>query len=286
MKSFRKICVILAATCVSAAACLFLAGCSLTGNDYVPELKSPELKPPAIGQEGTLRVGVNTSNSPLAGASGDKIIGIDVDVAAAIGDNLGLKVEIRDVGSDGKQAIDNGNVDIVLGVDKDASEKGMWLSTEYIPTGIVLFALESSDKEAPKTSDNVKIGAQISSKSAWAITNAFGEKKLVSESDLATAFQALEAGEVDYVASDAIVGLYAANRQNVSVKMVGTLGATTGYCVMANKDDSELTNAVNESIAKIVDDGVMNVIERKWLNNDIEIADLPKLDSSKTKTSD
>lgn len=259
-----------------------LSGCSLQGGNYEPELKDPELEPPAVGQEGVLRVGVNTSNSPLAGVSGEKIIGIDVDVAGAIGDSLGLKVDMRDVGSDGKAAIDNGNVDIVLGVDSDSSEKGMWISSEYIPTGIVMFALESSDKEAPKVGDNVKIGAQISSKSAWAITNSYGEKNLVSESDLATAFQALEAGDVDFVASDAIVGLYAANRQNVPVKLVGVLGATSGYCAMANKDNKELTDAVAEAISGIADDGVMDVIERKWLDHDIELADLPKLDSKKS----
>ena len=274
-----------AAALVAALACISLSGCSMVGEDYQPELKSPELEPPAIGQEDTLRVGVNTSNSPLAGVSGDKIIGIDVDVAGAIGDALGLKVDLRDVGSDGQVAIDSGNVDIVLGIDSDSSEKGMWISSEYIPTGMVVFALESSDKQAPKAGDNVKIGAQISSKSAWAITNSFGEKTLVSESDLATAFQALEAGEVDYVASDAIVGLYAANRQNVDVKMVGVIGATSGYCVMASKNNTELSSAISETISGIVDDGVMDVIERKWLNNDVELKDLAKIDAKKGSNS-
>lgn len=285
MKNIRKLSVALAAACLAAMTAIALSGCSvLQGQSYEPELKSPELEPPAIGEAGILRVGVNTSNSPLAGVSGEKIIGIDVDVAGAIGDILGLEVEMRDVGSDGAVAIENGNVDIVLGIDADSPEKGMWLSSEYIPTGIVVFALVDSDKEAPKAGDNVKIGAQISSKSAWAITNSFGEKNLVSESDLATAFQALEAGEVDYVASDAIVGLYAANRQNVAVKMVGVIGATSGYCAMANKDNTELTSAVYEALSSIVDDGIMDVIERKWLNEDVELKDLPKLDSKKGTT--
>lgn len=42
-----------------------LAGCTGSGT-YQPELKSAEVAPPVIGEEGTLRVGVNTENPPLA----------------------------------------------------------------------------------------------------------------------------------------------------------------------------------------------------------------------------
>lgn len=281
MKSIRKLAFAPIAICAIVLSLFALCGCSLQGESYSPELKAPELEPPAVAQEDTLRVGVNTSNSPLAGVSGEKIIGIDVDVAGALGDRLGLVVDLRDVGSDGVDAINNGTVDVVLGVDSDSSETGMWLSSEYIPTGIVLFTLESSDKGVPKAGNNVKIGAQVSSKSAWAITNTFGEKNLVSKSDLATAFQALESGEVDYVASDAIVGLYAANRQSIAVKMVGVMGATSGYCVMANKENVELTKAVGDAITNIVDDGVMDVIELKWLNDQVNLSDLPKINTKK-----
>ena len=66
-----------------------LAGCTGSGT-YQPELKSAEVAPPVIGEEGTLRVGVNTENPPLAGMGSGKIIGIDVDIAAALADELGL----------------------------------------------------------------------------------------------------------------------------------------------------------------------------------------------------
>ena len=66
-----------------------LAGCTGSGT-YQPELKPAEVAPPVIGEEGTLRVGVNTENPPLAGMGSGKIIGIDVDIAAALADELGL----------------------------------------------------------------------------------------------------------------------------------------------------------------------------------------------------
>lgn len=264
---------------VSTVMAFALTGCGILQNEnYTPKMGKAELNSPTIGQEGTLRVGVDATNSPLAGSSDDKIIGIDVDLAGALGDELGLAVEVKDVGSDAKSAIENGDVDIVLGIDSDTSESGMWISSEYIPTGIALFALESSGKDAPKTSDNVKVGTQISSKSAWAIANSFGDDALVSESDLASAFLALETGEVDYVASDAIVGLYAANKQDVDIELVGIMGATSGYCAMAKKDNPDLTSVISETLSGIVDDGVMDVIEQKWLVHSVDLSGLSKID--------
>ena len=85
-----------------------LAGCTGSGT-YQPELKSAEVAPPVIGEEGTLRVGVNTENPPLAGMGSGKIIGIDVDIAAALADELGLKLSVVDVGSDPAGALANGS---------------------------------------------------------------------------------------------------------------------------------------------------------------------------------
>ena len=117
-----------------------LAGCTGSGT-YQPELKSAEVAPPVIGEEGTLRVGVNTENPPLAGMGSGKILGIDVDIAAALADELGLKLSVVDVGSDPAGALANGTVDVVLGIDDSASDGDFWRSASYLPTGIALFAL-------------------------------------------------------------------------------------------------------------------------------------------------
>ena len=108
----KKIIGLLALTFCAVAA-FALAGCS-SQEEYAPSLGEPTLAPPAIGEEGVLRVGVNTQRSPLAGQGNEKIIGIDVDIASAIADELGLKVDIQDVGADADKALAEGEVDIVM----------------------------------------------------------------------------------------------------------------------------------------------------------------------------
>ena len=220
MKRLSKAVRMAVAACMAFAVCGVVAGCS-SGEEYTPQLGSPKISSPAIGEDGTLRVGVNTNNSPLAGKSGDCIIGIDVDIAAALADDLGLKLDVVDVGNNATDAIDNGEVDVVLGIDSTSKHDGYWTSSQYLPTGVVLFAPEGNDEPAPTADSDVKIAAQVSSKSAWAVTNTFGEDSLVSSSDLASAFSDLGSGKVDYVASDAIIGMYAASRQDVNVEIRG-----------------------------------------------------------------
>ncbi len=112
------------ASCCMAVACMaallvVLTGCS-SQQSYTPPEKTPTLSSPTIGKDGTLRVGVNTDNQPLAGqpSSSSKIVGIDVDVAAALADSFGLKLEVVNVGSDAESALKEGTVDIVMGIAK------------------------------------------------------------------------------------------------------------------------------------------------------------------------
>ena len=141
----KRLSVIVVACVFACAMSIMLAGCA-GDSTYEPEGKSPTVSSPTIGQSGTLRVGVNTEKSPLAGMSsdGERIIGIDVDVAAAIADELGLKLSIVDVGSDPAGALSNGKVDIVMDIDSSDAPSGVWVSERYVPTGIALFALSSS----------------------------------------------------------------------------------------------------------------------------------------------
>ncbi|WP_241157380.1 transporter substrate-binding domain-containing protein [Adlercreutzia sp. ZJ242] len=252
---------------------LVLAGCS-GGSTYQPELKSATVTTPTIGQADTLRVGVNTEKSPLAGMGSEKIIGIDVDIAAALADELGLKLSIVDVGSDPEDALAQGKVDIVMGIDNsDASN--FWLSEEYLPTGVALFALTSSNADVPDAASSPKIAAQVSSKSAWAVSNEFGDEALTSTTNLADAFAQLESGKVQYVASDALIGLYAAHRAGLDTTVVALMAKPSGYCVGVAKDNTALQTTVTDALKTLVDQGVVNVIEMKWLGQSLDFSSTP-----------
>lgn len=257
-----------AMTCLA----LVLGGCA--SSSYQPALKDPTVAPPTIGQAGTLRVGVDTTNPPLAGMGSDKIIGIDVDIAAALADQMGLKLSIVDVGSDPEGALAEGKVDVVMGIDQ--SEGGdFWMSDAYLPTGVAAFAT-SPDAPVPAASASPKFAAQISSKSAWAVTNEFGESALTSTTNLTDAFADLSSGTDGYVAADAIIGSYAAHGQGVDVSIVAMLLTPSGYCIGVSKDNADLQASVAQGVADLTNGGVIDVIERKWLGTALDLSAVPQ----------
>lgn len=270
---------LVAVSAVALVMAFVLSGCSsieglLNKTPYEPKGKDPVVVAPTIGEDGVLRVGVDTSNPPLAGMNNSgKIIGIDVDLAAALADEFGLKVSIVDVGSDPAGALKEGKVDIVMGVDKADAGDDFWVSDAYLPTGIALFSLEEG-AAVPVAGDGSTFAAQISSKSAWAITNEFGDDVLISSTTLKDAFTSLSNGEVKYVAADAVVGLYAARTENLDVYISAMLLAPSGYSIGVATDNTELQKLVGEAVKKLSGNGVVGVIEMKWLGKAVDLSNV------------
>lgn len=265
-----------------ALVCAMVALCGCSGsNSYRPELKEAQIAAPVIGEEGTLRVGVNTENPPLAGMGSGKIIGIDVDIAAALADELGLKVVVVDVGSDAASAIEQNKVDVVMGIDDSNTDTSFWLSPSYMPTGIALFAL-NADVGVPTADSGASFAAQVSSKSAWAVSNEFGEGALTPTDSLSDAFAALSAGSVQYVAADAIIGMYAAHGQDLDVTIVAMLMKPSGYCMGVSSQNADLQAAAGDALARLVENGTIDVIERKWLGTEIALDGLTVISDAST----
>lgn len=258
-----------------------MVGCS--SSTYEPKDKQATLSPPNIGKAGVLRVGVDANNAPFAGQSSGKISGLDVDIAAAIADELGLNLEIVDIGSDADGSLKDNSVDIVMGVDKSSSSLECWKSDAYIESAVALFA-PSESAAVPTKDSKPKIAAQTSSMSAWEVTNQFGSDATVPTSDLKTAFTQLGTGStVDYVAADAVIGSYAAQISGSTASIIALLEKPSGYCVGVNKENTALQTAIENTLENLVDNGIINVIESKWLGSPIDLADVPLTAAAKTE---
>ncbi len=255
-----------------------LCGCSSTSGSstYTPEKKTAQVSTPTIGQEGTLRVGVDSSSAPFAAQVSGKVVGLDVDVAAAIADQLGLDLEIIDVGSDPESALSEGSVDIVMSMDKNDTTTKCWLSNPYVQTGVALFATSSST--AMPTSTATGIEAQASSMSAWTVQNQFGTDALKSTTDLKTAFSDLQSGTAKYVAADAVIGSYVVHSADMNATIIGLLQTPSGYCIGVSSSNDALKTSITSALTTISNNGVLDVIQTKWLGS--------KLDLSKYKVSE
>ncbi len=274
MKATKRLVRLGAAVCAMAFALAGLAGCS-PSQPYEPPALEPKVASPAVIEDGVLHVGVNTENAPLAGqpTSSMRIVGIDVDVAAALADKLGLKLDVVDVGADFETALNDGTVDIVMGVDK-AEAGSFWTSDTYLPTAVALFAMDGANDVPPADTD-ATIAAQVSSKSAWAVSSEYEGATLDATEDLHTAFEKLSKGEVAYVAADAIIGTYAAHSAGVEAHIVALMQAPSGYAVGCLDGNTELKQAVGDTVASLMSEGIVNVIQTKWLGAPLELSSVP-----------
>ena len=266
-----------------AAAAALVAACALTGcsigpvslDDFVgtPSVEealaerrstlAPVVTNDALVKDDTLTVGLLASQTaPLVITAEDGTpSGIDVDVAHALADALGLShvsfVSVP-VASDALGE----TCDVVMGVDADDAGDATVVGG-YVQSATGLFA--AGDATAPIDAadlDGATVGVQAGSVSAAELDGYDVNVTQSPYTNLNEAFDALEAGEVDYVACDAYAGAYlAAALSNVS--FAGTLDepVTVGVAVSSGELQAALTSALQQ----IQTNGVCDVARAHWV---------------------
>ena len=313
--------VMIAAVAMTAALAFVLSGCSLleTPESYTPEKKDPTVTSPVIGQDGVLRVGVNSSNAPFSAQVSGNIVGIDIDVAAALADQMGLDLQIVDVGTDPEGALEQGTVDIIMNVDTTDTTATCWTSETYLESSVALFSMnpdaplpfsegeeaaaeegteeaaaeegteeaaseegEAAEGEAAEEEQptGTVVAAQASSMSAWEVSNQYGEEALYTVDDLKSAFSDLASDKVPYVAADAVIGSYVAHSSAIDAHIVGIMEVASGYCIGASAENADLQAAITEALGSIKGSGIVNVIEAKWLGTSIDVGSYAMTDAA------
>lgn len=269
---------IIVALCACMLAMCGLCACDIQTNKEVNAELTPKIDASATISEGVLTVGINTSNSPYGGTnSSNQTVGIDVDVAAAIAQELGLKMQIVDVGSSGRFALINKQVDVALGLTKSGTSDAISYSDAYITDGPSLFCLSTNkpvsieDVATQVNAGTAKILVQADTTAATKVQDLLGVDKVVAQPTMQSAFDALSNGEEKYLVADAVIGDYFARNYSDVIRM-GYLGAdcvTPLYAVTLSQN-STLSNAVNSAVTTINGNGIMRVILAKWLGEDGE----------------
>jgi polar amino acid transport system substrate-binding protein len=254
---------------------MLVCGCSALGigtptSSEVKTTLEPKVSSPTIKRDGTLRVAIVTS----AGApeviqqSDGTYVGLDVDVAAALGDALGLEVEYVpcEYVTDALSA----DVDVVMGVSSSDSPKLTTVS-HYLESAIGFFAI--ADEPYVATVDQInagKVAVQSGSTSAKLLnqTNIVAAQTPVS--NLNEGFDDLVGGSVNYVVCSVYPGAYLA-AQDSNVSFAGTINVPSSKGVGVLATNTDLVSAVQEAMDSITTNGVVDIIRARW------VGDLPVL---------
>ena len=225
-------------------------------------------------EAGKLHMSTNAEFPPYEMIADDgSFEGIDVEVAQAIADKLGLELVVDDMDFDAALlAAQNGQSDIVMaGVTVNAERQQVMEFSDSYATGVqVVIVKEDSPIQSVDDLANAEmIGCQKATTgyiycSDTVENGGYGEDHVTAYDSGATAVMALVNGQVDAVVIDnePAKAFVAANP---GLKILDTEFAVEDYAIGLKKRNTDLLNAINEVMAELKADGTLQAIVDKYI---------------------
>lgn len=251
--------------------CCF-AGCGAKDvDDNSSDVSSDDTAAVTTVKEGKLTMATNAYFQPYEYYDGDKIVGIDAEIAEKIAEKLGLELVIEDMAFDSIiTAVQEGSVDIGLAgmtVREDRLEK-VDFSISYA-NGVQVVIVPN---DSPiKTVDDLfadgatyKAGVQLGTTGDAYASEDLGADRVTQYPNGNEAVNALIGGDVDCVIIDnEPAKSFVAN--NSGLKILETTYADEDYAACIKKGNKALLEAVNKAINDLIADGTIDTIVGKYI---------------------
>ncbi|HWT75693.1 MAG TPA: transporter substrate-binding domain-containing protein [Mobilitalea sp.] len=208
--------------------------------------------------DNTLIVGTEAGFAPYEYMEGDKVVGIDMDIAQAIADSMGKKLVIKNMEFKGALlAVQKGTVDLVAaGVSvTDDRKKVMDFSTEYVDSTEVVVVNKATPAVASVDDlDNKIIGVQQGNIADFYVEENVKSKEVKRYTKFSQAAEDLKNGKIDCIVMDQ----YPAQDLVIANPELSTLDGTLfqdKYAIAVKKGNTELLDKINSVIKQLQDDG-------------------------------
>ena len=244
---------------------MVFALCACGGDEPAPS-DEPEKEVLTMATEGTF--------PPYEFYDGDKLVGIDVEVAQAIAEKLGMDFEVTDIAFDSIiPGVQTGKYDIGMAgmtVSEDRL-KEVNFSTSYAKGVQVVIVKEGSPiksvDDLTAEGANYTIGTQTGTTgflyATWDIEDE-GLGTVKSFAKTTDIIEALKNDQVDCVILDnePSKALVAANE---GLMILDTEYANEDYAIAIAKDNTELLEKVNAALDELIKDGTLQSIVDKYI---------------------
>lgn len=229
-------------------------------------------------EEGKLIMATNAQFPPYElvsdgeGFNGTGFEGIDVEIASAIADKLGLELQIDDMEFDSALlAVQNNTADVMLAGLSYSEERDEVVDfTDSYATGVqVVIVKEGSDVTMDNLGEKM-IGTQRGTTgyiyaSDTPENGGYGEDHVLAYDNGATAVQALMNGQIDAVIIDeAPAKEFVAANEGLTI-LPGNW-VEEQYCAAVDEGNTALQNAINTALNELMDDGTVDEIIAKYIS--------------------
>ena len=217
---------------------------------------------------GKLTMSTNAAFPPYESTDDNgNFVGIDIDVATAIAEKLGLELQVDDMDFDAALlAAQNGKSDLVMaGVTVTEDRQLVMDFSDSYATGIQsIIVKEDSDVATPDDLADKMIGTQRGTTGYIYCSDDFGDEHVTPYDDGLTAVQALVNGQVDAVVIDTAPAkeFVAANP---GLKILDTAYAEEDYAIGVAKGNTAMLDAINGALEELKNDGTLQAIIDKYI---------------------
>jgi len=217
-----------------------------------------------------LKVGADCAFAPFEfqDVNSKEYTGFDIDLAKALGKQMGYEIQIQNMGFDGLiPALESGQIDLIISgmtITEERAKK-VNFSYPYYQSGLsIVVGINNETIKSFKDLEGKKIGVQIGTTGAKFAKGIKGAQ--VREfNNVPEAFMELKAGGVEAVINDLPVNqYYIAQAGSKDAKIVGELLSAENYGIAINKKNTELTQKVNKALAELKKNGEYEKIYVKW----------------------
>jgi polar amino acid transport system substrate-binding protein len=264
---------------------LVLTSCGSSGSDN-PTVAGPSstaaplasLVPADIKAKGKLVVGSDVNYAPVefVGTDGTTATGIDPDLAKAIGDKLGIKLEFVNGTFDGliPQLTTSKRIDVIMSAMSDNKKRQATVDfVDYFSAGTSIIVKKGNPSnintlddfcgktvalQRGTTQDDVATAQQAKCKTAGKPLNVL---KFDTDPE---ALQQVKSGRAVADMNDFPVAAYTAQKQASSFEVVGQQLEAGPYGIGVRKSDTALRDAIQKAVQALIDDGSYAKILQKW----------------------
>ncbi len=231
-----------------------------SGTETTPDAEKPVLK-----------MGTNAYFKPYEYYEGETIIGIDAEIAAAIAEKLGMKLEIVDMEFDSIiTAVNAGSIDFGMAGMTVTEDRLLEVDFSISYANGVQSIIVKEDSVITKADDlsaegaAYKVGVQLGTTGDIYATDDFGSDRVTTYSNGNEAVLALKGGSVDCVIIDnePAKALVAAN---AGLKILNTAYANEDYAICVKKGNTEMLDKINAAIMELTEDGTIASIVAKYI---------------------
>lgn len=215
----------------------------------------------------TLIMATNAEFPPYEYHENNEIIGIDVDIARAIVDDMGGTLKIRDLAFDSIiPEVQSGKADFAAaGMTVTEDRQTQVDFSDSYATGVQsVIVTEDSEIQSLDDLQGKLIGVQLGTTGDIYSSDDFGDENVQRFPKGADAVQALISGKIDAVIIDnkpASVFV----QENAGLKLLDTPYAEEAYAIAVKKGNTELLESINNSIANLKESGKLDEIVEKYI---------------------